>query len=55
MLAKARDASIMAARIGVTGGDVLAIDGEQPLPLARLRQSFEGWLPAYMAGTTVNV
>ena len=26
------------------------IEGEQPLPLARLRQSFEGWLPAYMAG-----
>ncbi len=55
VLAKARDASIMAARIGVTGGDVLAIEGEQPLPLARLRQSFEGWLPAYMAGTAVNV
>jgi phosphoribosylformylglycinamidine synthase len=55
VLAKARDASIMAARIGVTGGDVLAIEGEQPLPLARLRQSFEAWLPAYMAGTAVNV
>ena len=54
VLAKARDASIMAARIGVTGGDGLVIEGEQPLPLARLRQSFEGWLPAYMAGTTVN-
>ncbi len=55
VLAKARDASIMAARIGVTGGDMLAIESEQPLPLARLRQSFEGWLPAYMAGTAVNV
>jgi phosphoribosylformylglycinamidine synthase len=45
----------MAAQIGVTGGDLLAIEGEQPLLLARLRQSFEGWLPAYMAGTAVNV
>jgi phosphoribosylformylglycinamidine synthase subunit PurL len=46
VLVKARDASIMAAQIGVTGGEALAIEGEQPLALTRLRQSFEGWLPA---------
>jgi phosphoribosylformylglycinamidine synthase len=34
----------------VTGGDALMLPGERPLPVADLRQKFEGWLPAYMAG-----
>jgi phosphoribosylformylglycinamidine synthase len=55
VLARARDASIMAARIGMTGGDAIAIDGEAPMPVAELRHTFEGWLPAYMAGAAVNV
>jgi phosphoribosylformylglycinamidine synthase subunit PurL len=50
LLAKARAASVPAEQIGITGGDALAIDGERPLPVARLRDAFEGWLPAYMAG-----
>jgi len=55
VLAKAHQASIPAQQIGVTGGDVLALAGEPRLPVARLREVFEGWLPAYMAGTAVNV
>ncbi len=38
------------ARLGATGGRVLALDGERPLPVDELKRRFEGWLPAYMAG-----
>ena len=37
-------------RIGTTGGDVIAIAGETPVPVDTLKTGFEGWLPAYMAG-----
>jgi len=50
LLAKARDASIPAQQIGTTGGDALALAGEPHRPVARLRDLFEGWLPAFMAG-----
>jgi phosphoribosylformylglycinamidine synthase len=50
VLARARAASVPVLRIGVTGGDALMLPGERPLPVADLRQKFEGWLPAYMAG-----
>jgi phosphoribosylformylglycinamidine synthase II len=50
VLARAREASVPVWRIGATGGDVLALPGEVPLPVATLRAHFEGWLPAYMAG-----
>ena len=38
------------ARLGTTGGDALTLPGERPILVASLRESFEGWLPAYMAG-----
>ncbi len=39
------------ARIVATiGGDAITVPGEEPLPLARLRQAHEGWLPGFMAG-----
>jgi phosphoribosylformylglycinamidine synthase len=50
LLAKARDASVLAAQIGTVGGDAVAIAGERAVPLARLRDAFENWLPTYMAG-----
>jgi phosphoribosylformylglycinamidine synthase len=50
VLAKARDASVLAAQIGTVGGDAVAIAGERAVPLARLRDAFENWLPTYMAG-----
>jgi hypothetical protein len=37
-------------RIGATGGGVLAIAGERPLPVDGLKQHFEAWLPNYVAG-----
>ncbi len=37
----------IAARIE---GQAISVPGEEPLPLARLRQAHEGWLPAFMAG-----
>ncbi|MGO9171940.1 MAG: phosphoribosylformylglycinamidine synthase subunit PurL [Rhodomicrobium sp.] len=30
-------------------GDAIAVRGEAPLPLSRLRQAHEGWLPGFMA------
>ena len=50
VLARARNAGILAARLGVTGGDALTIPGERPILVAGLREKFEAWLPAYMAG-----
>ncbi len=50
VLARAREAGVLVSRVGSTGGEVLALPGEMPLSVARLREHFEGWLPAYMAG-----
>ena len=35
-------------RIGVTGGDALALGRAAPIPLAALVQTYEGWFPTYM-------
>ena len=40
--------------IGTTGGDALTIPGERPMLVKVLRERFEGWLPAYMAGELPN-
>jgi phosphoribosylformylglycinamidine synthase len=50
VLARAQEAGMLAASIGVTGGEALALPGEQPLMLKALAERFEGWLPRYMAG-----
>jgi phosphoribosylformylglycinamidine synthase II len=50
ILSRAQAASIPVQRLGVTGGDTLAIAGERALPVASLSDRFEGWLPNYMAG-----
>jgi phosphoribosylformylglycinamidine synthase len=40
----------LAARIAAQiEGDAIAVPGEVPLPLSRLRQAHEGWLPGFMA------
>jgi hypothetical protein len=31
----------------------LTLQDEHPIPVAKLRERFEGWLPAYMAGAVV--
>src|SRR5262245_57036497 len=50
ILDRARAAGVPAREIGTTGGDALAIAGERATPIAKLRERFEGWLPAFMAG-----
>jgi len=50
VMQRAKAAGVLVRRLGATGGAVLALDGERPLPVAELKKRFEGWLPAYMAG-----
>jgi phosphoribosylformylglycinamidine synthase subunit PurL len=49
-MARARAAAVPVRRLGSTGGDALTLAGERPILLAKLRESFERWLPVYMAG-----
>jgi len=48
--AAAEQAGVPLFRLGTTGGDALTLAGERPISIAALRERFEGWLPAYMAG-----
>jgi len=50
VLAKMKGAGVPCARIGITGGDSIAIAGETPVSVASLKAGFEGWFPAYMSG-----
>jgi len=46
---RANAAAVPLIRLGATGGRVLALADERPLPVDDLIRRFEGWLPAYMA------
>jgi phosphoribosylformylglycinamidine synthase len=48
VVALARRRSLPARIIGTAGGDAIALPGEPPLPLAKLRDTHEAWLPRYM-------
>lgn len=50
LIADAKAAGVPIAKIGVTGGNALALPGGTPILIAALSEEFEGWLPAYMAG-----
>jgi phosphoribosylformylglycinamidine synthase II len=50
VLERARTAGVSALRLGATGGDALTLLGEPPIRLETLKNRFESWLPAYMAG-----
>ncbi len=50
IMARARAAGVPLRRIGTTGGDALTPKGDRPILVARLRESFESWFPAYMKG-----
>ena len=50
VLERARAASVPVWAIGTTGGDALTLAGERPILVTILRERFETWLPAYMAG-----
>lgn len=45
---RAAAAGVPLSRIGVTGGDVLAIAGDAPVSILDLRDRSEKWLPEYM-------
>jgi phosphoribosylformylglycinamidine synthase subunit PurL len=47
---RAKAAGVPAAAIGATGGAVISLHNERPLRLADIKQRFEAWLPAYVAG-----
>jgi phosphoribosylformylglycinamidine synthase II len=51
VMQQAKTAGVPLTRLGATGGTVLAVDGERPLPVDELKRRFEAWLPAYMAGS----
>jgi phosphoribosylformylglycinamidine synthase len=36
--------------LGITGGDTLTVKPDGPILVGRLRETFEGWFPAYMSG-----
>jgi len=48
ILTATKAAGVPAAVIGKAEGEALSVDGLFSLPLARLRQAHEGWMPAYM-------
>ncbi len=50
VMARLRAAGVPARALGLTGGEALTLDGERPILVAKLREHFEAWLPAYMAG-----
>ena len=50
VLAKMKGAGVPCARIGTTGGDAIAIAGEEPVSVTSLKDGFERWFPAYMNG-----
>jgi phosphoribosylformylglycinamidine synthase subunit PurL len=37
-------------RIGTTGGSALTLPAQRPIPVTRLSERFENWLPDYMSG-----
>ena len=49
ILTMAEAAHIPAAIIGQTGGEVLTVEGEDPVRLEELRALHEGWLPGLMS------
>jgi len=50
VMARAHSAGIPAQALGRTDGNALTLEEERPILVAKLRERFEGWLPAYIAG-----
>jgi phosphoribosylformylglycinamidine synthase len=48
IIARARAAGVPVRRLGTTGGDALTPEGDRPILVAKLREAFESWFPAYM-------
>jgi phosphoribosylformylglycinamidine synthase subunit PurL len=52
LMARALSAGVPIRQLGFTGGDALTVQDERPILVSDLRERFEGWLPAYMAGAS---
>ena len=50
IVADAAIAGVLAAIIGVTGGDKVELPGQVPVTIEKLASAHEDWLPAFMAG-----
>jgi phosphoribosylformylglycinamidine synthase len=50
VLAKMKGCGVPCARIGTSGGDAIAVAGEEPVSIEKLNTAFESWLPGYMNG-----
>ncbi len=50
--ARARKAGVPVRNLGATGGGALTLGAERPILVKTLSESFEGWLPRYMAGAS---
>ena len=50
VLSAAYAADVPAGKVGRTGGDALTLNGTRPISLQHLRDTHEGWLPAYADG-----
>jgi phosphoribosylformylglycinamidine synthase len=48
IIGRARAAGVPVRRLGSTGGDALTPEGDRPILVAKLREAFESWFPAYM-------
>jgi len=51
LISQAKAAGIVAALLGRTGGDKIALEGAGAIALAQLKKAHEGWFPAYMGAT----
>jgi len=49
LVTHAAGAGVTLTRLGATGGDSLTVPGEEPILVKDLSETFESWLPAYMA------
>jgi len=50
IVSEAKQVGILAALLGTTGGDKIAVDGASEISLAALRKAHEAWLPGFMSG-----
>jgi phosphoribosylformylglycinamidine synthase subunit PurL len=48
LIAQAHEAAVPVAQVGEVGGDAFASGPLFSIPLTRLRDAYEGWMPAYM-------
>ncbi len=50
VLSKLKAVDVPCHVIGKTGGHDIAVEGESPVTIAKLKHGFESWLPDYMSG-----